>query len=128
MVMRQDGFYWVRKKGLPLWAEPYVAQWLDGLWHTTGTEAGDPDHEFVCLSGPLPPPKQPGSTPVEEPSLAVPHLPPRRVVQLSVRSEGSETWPAVFAVCNDGTLWMFAMNSDKTLSECTWRQLPEVPQ
>ena len=49
----------------------------------------------------------------------------RKIVQISSMSGFETTYPALLALCDDGTLWMHDFFYD---AEVPWAQIQDVPQ
>ena len=49
----------------------------------------------------------------------------RRIVQISAAAESARSWPCVYALCNDGTLFVAA---DRPNSLTAWVEMPPIPQ
>jgi hypothetical protein len=67
---------------------------------------------------------QPWCSPYAKESPAAPPEPePRKIVQIAVSNE-SDRPTAIYAVCNDGTIWV----DYPVLPDHFWRRLPSIPQ
>lgn len=46
----------------------------------------------------------------------------RKVIQIAVQSEGDSTMPGLFALCDDGSMYVFSVESKQ------WGEIPPIPQ
>lgn len=59
---------------------------------------------------------------VHKPAPPMPQAPKRKAVQLAAVTQSGATYPDLFALCDDGTIWQMLNH------ESYWQQLPDIPQ
>ena len=52
----------------------------------------------------------------------------RKIQQIAVSSEGETTYPCVYALCDDGSLWLMANKPHLKYELLAWDRLPPIPQ
>ena len=50
---------------------------------------------------------------------------PRRVIQIAPREAHGSSRPGLWALCNDGTMWLHVSSP---LNDEQWERVPEIPQ
>jgi hypothetical protein len=52
----------------------------------------------------------------------------RTIVQITAHGEGEQTYPCLYALCNDGTVWMIPNTPRESVNGDRWVKLAPIPQ